>query len=52
MISRGYEVLPRGTVHPRQSTPNYELESAYEYAEHMDSEIARLLAAGYLQRYE
>jgi hypothetical protein len=50
VISRGYEVLPRGTVHPRQVTRNY--QSAFDNADEMDVEIARLLKAGFIKPYD
>jgi len=49
LVSRGYEVLPRGTAHPTQVTPNY--QSALDNADHVDAEIARLLTAGHILRY-
>ena len=50
LVSRGFEVLPRGTIHPRQTTKNY--QSAFDHADEMDVEIQRLLRAGFLKRYE
>ena len=50
LISRGYSVLPHGTVHPRQDTANY--QSVHDHPEAFDSECSRLLQEGYIKEYD
>ena len=49
LISRGYSVLPYGTVHPRQETANY--QSVHDHPEAFDSECSRLHDEGYIKEY-
>ena len=49
LVSRGYQVLPRGAEHPRQCTNNY--PSANDNPDEMDAEIGRLHTADHIKEY-